>query len=51
MRTGVLCLFLALLAIAIACGAWLRHRLSLDSCLDRGGAWDGARAVCVGAID
>ena len=37
------------LMISIALGLWLRHELKIDSCLDRGGAWNYDSAVCEGA--
>jgi hypothetical protein len=45
-------LVLALLATAlIAGGLWLRRKIAVDSCLDRGGAWNQATGACVGATD
>jgi hypothetical protein len=45
-------LVLALLATALlAAGLWLRREIAIDTCLDRGGAWNQVTGACVGATD
>lgn len=33
-------------ALMVAVGAWLRHQISIDSCLDDGGRWDYKQGKC-----
>lgn len=42
---------LVVAVLVLAGGARLWHFLSIDRCLDRGGAWIEARSLCVGAAD
>jgi hypothetical protein len=46
-RRGIL-LFL-LVAGLVLFGIWFRHVMKIDSCLDRGGAWNYEAALCEGA--
>ena len=42
---------LVVAVLVLAGGARLWHFLSIDRCLDRGGAWVEAHSLCVGAAD
>lgn len=44
LRLGM-ALFVA--AAFVAGGVWLAREVSIDSCLDRGGAWDYEQSRCV----
>jgi len=35
--------------IGIVVGAWLWYWVRIDICLDRGGAWDDKRGICIGS--
>jgi hypothetical protein len=35
--------------VAIVAGLWISHELTIDSCLDRGGRWNGELRSCEGA--
>lgn len=45
LRLGIALLLVAA-ALATA-GLWLAREVSIDRCLDRGGAWDYEQASCV----
>ena len=38
---------IVLVAAALAAGIWLAREVSIDKCLDRGGAWDHEQARCL----
>ena len=38
----------AILALGLAAGWWVREQLAIDACLDKGGQWSPA-GVCYGA--
>ncbi|MBB6562186.1 hypothetical protein HNP48_004895 [Acidovorax soli] len=43
LRVGII---LSIAAAVVAGGIWLDCEMSIDSCLDRGGAWDYQQARC-----
>lgn len=43
LRAGII---LSIAAAVVAGGIWLDREMSIDSCLDRGGAWDYQQARC-----
>jgi hypothetical protein len=47
MRTVLRYVLLLLLAAALA--SWMRGCVRIDTCLDRGGAWNDKLGVCDGA--
>ena len=46
LRRGI---FLLLAVGLVLFGFWFRHWMKIDSCFDRGGAWNFEAAICVGA--
>jgi len=42
--------YIVWIVLVIACGFWIRGCVRIDTCLDRGGAWDYENGVCDGAL-
>ena len=52
MKRPIFICFLVFLAIVfIVVGMRAEREVSIDSCLDRGGRWNGEAAVCEGATE
>lgn len=45
LRLGITLLLVA--AVVATAGIWLAREVSIDTCLDRGGAWDHEQARCL----
>jgi hypothetical protein len=49
MRPGRIALIVVALGVLVAVVMWASDFLKIDSCLDRGGAWNYERGTCEGA--
>jgi hypothetical protein len=47
-RLAMVLVLAVLVAALVTGGSWLRRAIAVDSCLDRGGAWNGEAGTCAG---
>lgn len=49
-RYGIACLLLMAATLLITFVAWVAQEVTIDQYLDKGGAWDKQRSLCVTAV-